>query len=413
MDTFLSDLGIALLVLIPSAVLGFRAIDRLRSEIAALRADVADLEERLAERERAVGTLAEACAEIRRGHAGLRNAYDTVRSETAKLRTAYETGRREIAELRRMLDGAFEEIAELRRTAGRREAGRPVPPGSPGADPGDDPGTAGDRLDARVVLIEFYLSPAEPTVTDVTRPRAGAMAAAPDERFEIGIRRRVITQRSASPEAIRKTERACAEEPGKVREYVDDMLAGYAAGKIVDSTFDEVTEWWTTRDPLTLGRLADGVDGASEGLHELLLGEPVERVGDALGLPGPLADLAGGVASAASLPGDVVPREARMVLEVAGVCAGALLGAPVLSTACMKALAHDAVLRGLTEGIKAGLESVCERDVAEPVADRPYSIAGPASGRDAARVAELLSRADDSDPIGHRHGGIGRGFGFR
>lgn len=371
---------IAALVLTPPAVLGRHAIVRLRAEVAALG-------RRLTAQEQAAARLADAYEKIGRDH--------------AELRRVYETSRQEIAGLRRTLDAAQEEITGLSHAARRPATATHV------ARPATETGTATDRSDTRVVLLDVYLTPAEPAVmkstgvpdTDDPGP-IGIPAAAPvalDERFGIAVRRRVITQRSATPGAIRDTERACAREPGKAREYIDDMLASYAAGRIVDSTFDQVTEWWTTRDPLDLGRLAEGVDGADEQLHEVLLGEPVERVGDALGLPGPLADLAGGVASAGSLPTDVVPREARMVLEIAGVCAGALAGVPVLSTACMKAFAHDAVLQGVTEGIKAGLESVCETPVASEIEDRPFTLDDLAPRQAAHDLPSMpeVSRLDD------------------
>ncbi|MQA93144.1 MAG: hypothetical protein GEV11_00370 [Streptosporangiales bacterium] len=219
------------------------------------------------------------------------------------------------------------------------------------------------------MLIDVHAAYAPPRHDGASRPTKE------NAKVHLALRRQVITQQSPSAGAIAATERACApDDPDRVRQHIQDMLADYVAGKIVDSTFDVATEWWHTQDPLSLGQLAQTIDGTNKHLHDLLLGAPVERVADGLGLPDPLARLAGDVASAAELPTDVLFRNTRIVVETVGVCVGTLVSAPALTVASMKLLAHDALMEGVTEGIKAGLQELTEGPVRHRTVDAPVAL---------------------------------------
>lgn len=130
-----------------------------------------------------------------------------------------------------------------------------------------------------------------------------------------------------------------------------DAVDNYVATMISDRPFAFSDRWWIVCDPGGLGAYDAAVQHAQDGLHKLLLGDPAQKVCQALGFPAP--GMVGGIAGQLALPIDGPLGFIEQLLQVAGMAVGVCAGMPVLTTACCKAFLHDQLTRGVARGTHA------------------------------------------------------------
>ena len=148
-----------------------------------------------------------------------------------------------------------------------------------------------------------------------------------------------------------------------------DAVDNYVATVISDRVFTLSDRWWIVCDPGGLGADDAVVQHAQEGLHKLLLGDRVEEVWRALGVPAP--GVAGGIAGQLALPIDGPLGFIEQLLQVAGMAVGVCVGMPVLTTACCKAFLHDQVTRGVTRGTHALIKGMLTSAPEPPAPPEP------------------------------------------
>jgi hypothetical protein len=162
-----------------------------------------------------------------------------------------------------------------------------------------------------------------------------------------------------------------------------DTAASYVAQKISDPAFASTDSWWVVSDPRGFDWAGQAVGTAQEGLHRLLLGDPIEAVWGAFGggpAPGAVAD----IASAIPLPVDEPLGFIKQIVDVAGMAVGVLTGFPVLTTACCKSFLHDQLTRGIARGIHYVVQGP---DTPAPTVSRGRPAApGPATRKAPGRV---------------------------
>jgi hypothetical protein len=118
-----------------------------------------------------------------------------------------------------------------------------------------------------------------------------------------------------------------------------DIFAETLENRYVEPELQGALSHWTTdrfNGPMDL---SDQLSAVSD----RMVHDPVAALTQSLGLSPAPADLLGDVAAAVPLPIDAPLTSIRRVVEITGVVAGVLTGAPVLANACVKALVHDEV----------------------------------------------------------------------
>jgi hypothetical protein len=140
----------------------------------------------------------------------------------------------------------------------------------------------------------------------------------------------------------------------------------YLAEKIIDPAFEVISDMWIVHDPGGFDAVAQADYGMQRGLHRLLLGDRTRAVCGELGVPGPGADVAGGIAAEIRLPIDGPLNFIKLLLQVAGMAVGMLVGLPVLTTACCKSFLHDQLTRMMARGIGAAIRDLAAVDDSRP-----------------------------------------------
>jgi hypothetical protein len=134
---------------------------------------------------------------------------------------------------------------------------------------------------------------------------------------------------------------------GTVAGAVKDDLANTISTRV----FGAISDQWVVQDPGRLGASADQTAQAGDGLHQILLGAPAEKVSSALGVTGPVPSIVGGVAGQLPLPIDGPFGFIKALAQVAGMAIGVATGVPLLATASCKSFVHDQVTQGIARAL--------------------------------------------------------------
>jgi hypothetical protein len=164
----------------------------------------------------------------------------------------------------------------------------------------------------------------------------------------------------------------------KVVEGVEE----YAAQRITDGPWTQLSQLWITKNPGGFGADADAVQALKDGLHQCLLGNPAEMIASGLGLPDP-AGLGQVVDVIPILAIDRPLNAVKRCFELVGILVGVATGLPPLACASLKLLVHDEVTRALTKGIKEVVRTAMTRG------RQPQSEATPTSGTPLRKLATL------------------------
>ena len=149
----------------------------------------------------------------------------------------------------------------------------------------------------------------------------------------------------------------CKEFAGKSLGKVVEGVEAYAAQRITDGAWDQLSQLWVTKDPGGFGADAQAVGALEAGLRQFLLGNPAEIIASGLGLPVP-ADLGHVVAMIPISAIDRPLNAAKRCLELVGVLVGLATGTAPLACASLKLLVHDEVTEALAKGITEAVKTV-------------------------------------------------------
>lgn len=138
---------------------------------------------------------------------------------------------------------------------------------------------------------------------------------------------------------------------------IEGVCGRYVAEKIADPAWKKSTESWVTPVCDNVASVADVVGGLKEQWHDIALGEPIHKLGAQLGLPN-LGDAAG-LVRLTPLPGDTSFKFGKRLVQYTGIVIGVMAGQPLLANACMKSLAHDVVIKAVSETIGHFLKDTC------------------------------------------------------
>jgi hypothetical protein len=122
-----------------------------------------------------------------------------------------------------------------------------------------------------------------------------------------------------------------------LQEAIDD----YVAKKLVDPTWKRSTQVWVTPVCENMASAAEKLSGIHDQYHNLVLGEPVQSIGELLRPDSGSVDVAAGIVEELPLPGDTIFKGAKRLLQYAGILIGAASGHPLLVNACVKSLLKD------------------------------------------------------------------------
>ncbi|MDQ6947148.1 MAG: hypothetical protein M3256_12985 [Actinomycetota bacterium] len=132
-------------------------------------------------------------------------------------------------------------------------------------------------------------------------------------------------------------------------------MADASAEKGMDLGWERVTYGWLVNEPDPIAKVAKELTDFKTGLHSQVLGKPMESMMIGVGAPQPVALLFGKVAEAAGLPAFDGPLvAARRLVELGGIVVGVASGNMILTSACLKAFAHDELTHALAKALEAG-----------------------------------------------------------
>jgi hypothetical protein len=314
----------------------------------------------------------------------VRDLEDTQSQQQAELRRREDRLSQQQAELGRREAKLSEQEAELRR--GRAELADALdalarqPPawyrrpsddasassssGVPGGAPaGPGPGPAGEAVD--VVLLRLTVEPPAGS-----QPPAGGQ---PGQLVQVTVERatsRIWLRPGETPGQLQ------ARAEGRLREEIDEAVAGYSAQASGQPAWNVVSRRWVATNWADINAAAGAVIDFQADLHHLLLGEPVQELGTWIGLPPPVTGALAGLAEAAGIPGDGELTAVVRIIQIGGIVLGAMSGQPLLACACFKSLIHDEAIRAV--------ETLISREFgrlglvrAEPPAPDPVRRPGP------------------------------------
>jgi hypothetical protein len=172
---------------------------------------------------------------------------------------------------------------------------------------------------------------------------------------------RVIVERAMFPVSPVPGETAGELYPraeGRLRQEIDGAVAQYAAQAIVEPVWKVAARRWVPTDPAGMNAAAGVVTSFEADLNDLVLGKPVRELGTWAGLPSPAANVLGGIAAAAAMPGDRELDTVVRIIQIGGIVAGALAGHPPLAVACFKSLVRDEAINALEAVISREFSSL-------------------------------------------------------
>ncbi len=239
--------------------------------------------------------------------------------------------------------------------------------------------------------------------------RQEASASEPGGRDAIILQRRT---EKISPKPGETAGQVIGRAEARLRHVVEAAAANYAAQAIADPAWTVVSGCWVTKaDSFTAA--ASTVANLKTDVHNVLLNKPAELIGSGLGLPKPVGLAIAGIADQVKLPIDPSLDAMTRVIQIGGIVVGAISANPVLVSACFKAIAHEAFVQCLADGIEKILNGH-ELSAAEqqPTATRLEAAAPPSMKPTAAEIAAELSKPPrpgwpEIEPGGPQ---IGRGF---
>ena len=304
---------------------------------ARLRRTVHQLEDGRTRQEAELGRrearLSQQDAELRRLYAELQRLQAALRQSQAGLQQSQDELRQAQAELRRSQAGLAQTHAALasqptawyRAPAGVRLG---LGPGAPAAEVG-------------VILVRMSVDPRAASRVD------GAV--------------RVIVERATFPISPGPGETAGELYPraeGRLRQEIDGAVARYTAQAIVEPVWKVAARRWVPTDPAGMNAAAGALTSFEADLNDLVLGKPVRELGTWVGLPIPAANVLGGIAAAAAMPGDRELDTVVRIIQIGGIVAGALAGHPPLAVACFKSLVRDEAINALEAVISREFSSL-------------------------------------------------------
>lgn len=133
------------------------------------------------------------------------------------------------------------------------------------------------------------------------------------------------------------------------------------AKTLVGPAWKKASEVWVTPVCEDMAAVAERISDFHDQWHRLVVGKPVEYLG---GSP-PLADIATEIA----LPGDLLFTGLKRLMQIGGILVGVVSSQPLIVNACLKSLAHDAILKVVSKGIGNFLGNTlepigtCQRDI--------------------------------------------------
>ena len=164
-----------------------------------------------------------------------------------------------------------------------------------------------------------------------------------------------------------------------------DAVNEYTATKFVNATWKQVVERGVTPNPGVFDAAAQAVANFRNGVHDAILGEPVEAAANAVGLPPALSALGAGVIAEVPLPGDHSLGVVKRSIYMAEIVIGMLPPFHALAVHGVQGLTHDVAVGALKKGL-AQLEAGPSRppqappDPPDPSPTRPGPPPGAAPG---------------------------------
>ena len=163
----------------------------------------------------------------------------------------------------------------------------------------------------------------------------------------------------------------------KIRDEGTAATAEYIVANL-DNTRVSMNAWklWNVTDVGGFGEVASSISNLQSGLHKLLVGEPVENVLSAFGVPGSAE--AGLFAEQIDLGSiDHVLRSAKLGVQIVGIAAGVISGNHLMACACFKDMVRDRVHELMVDGVTSGIKSIITGDRPVVVGDSPRSARPP------------------------------------
>lgn len=240
--------------------------------------------------------------------------------------------------------------------------------------------------------LNSYLSAPEATLkTTFVRVRISYCPdQASDDRFERPAISRLVVECDTT--LVSRTNQA-----GSIAEMIQSKSGagmGEFIAKQLDAPTNQLCQLWSTKDVGDFAKAANTVAGFQDSLHDLLIGDPAEKIASLAGAPDP----AGLGFVAEQIPIDSIDGllgSARVCIEILGIAFGVAAGVPVLACACSKALAHDVFHRAVVTGIKSFVSHQLEHSPS------------PASGSFSIAVEPQGPTPSEIEPPGHPSLGMG------
>jgi hypothetical protein len=249
--------------------------------------------------------------------------------------------------------------------------------------------------DVTVIRTRFFYI-AEDESEDTSKKEPGAARPAHGHLIRLIVERDAVT---APPERAGGIDEVL--EQGRIDRYdaslgdrFVDAVSEYAGDRIGDSLCRTSTQLWVTRSPADVDAVAEVLHQSDEWLHDLV-GKPVEKVANGVGMGTSVSQMIAGISSNFVLePVSQKIGDAVQFCEIVGIGVGLVCGLHPLAISCTKSFLHSQLNERLSAEIK---EILSDREAMTVEKDPKPESTRLTSGR---RTRTLSEVAEDCDWLG-------------